>query len=507
MQSYKMNGAIKNAIAGKIGRHPVACALWAAFGVIAIVALFCFWNDRFSAARHEVEIAYDASAAPCLDVSTLGSDQRVIYSEDILYSGDARDWNVEIEATGRKAPNAWGAEVWIQKIATENGDLDWGKVTFDDGWTEKASPIGAAGKAFVSYGEGSSRKMCFTVRARRLDITYSRHQWSGIMRVTVDGVGREIDAWRESFAPETMHCVAPPRAGDVARNCRLDRFFSADEIGSPMKLRVSSPSGTIEVKSAFFDGDHVAFDGGTIRLPSRFRTVTLPAMLVTLAMLPAVALILWLLWIVVRKRPFVVFAVIVVLAKLWMVGGDEIRASPYDAHGYMLSSLHDFWNLEYSCHAYDRQPGYPLSIMAGRELGLPLRVWLELLYCAACVVLASALPRLRLPKWSAYLALALTVFNPLTFPVMAFGYQDAVYAPFFMFFVAGMLHALSSGRGRLIAATCAGVAAALVWNTRPEHILVAFMLAVFAVAVAFVEWRESRGLRRAAIEAAKCVAP
>jgi hypothetical protein len=502
-----MNAAPKTAIV-KIKEHPVGSAFIIAIAVAVSVALFWFWIVRFSAARHEVEIVYDAKAAPRVQIGTLGYDPHIIYSEDIVYPNVVRDWEVEIEATGKNAPNAWGMETWIQKITTENGDFDWSRVTFEEGWIEKTSPIGANGKAFVCYGKDGPRKMRFSVRAQKLDITYSCLQWAGLIRLTINGVSREIDAWRASFAPETLHCVAPPKEGDAVSGCRIDKFWSEDEIGPAMRLKLTSPSGAIAIGSVSYDGVPVRFnDYGTIWLPTFFATVAWPALLMAIATLPAAAFLLWILWIIICRWPFVTFAALAVIVKLWIVGGDEIRANPYDAHGYMLSSLHNFWNLGFSTHAYDRQPGFPLTIWAGRELGLPLRLWLELIYCAACITLATALPRLKLPKWSAYVALALTVFNPLTFPVMAFGYQDAAYAPFFMFLVAAMLHALPSGKERYYASALAGVAAALVWNTRPEHILVAFMLALFAAMIAFAEWQVSRKLFSSIFEAVKCAAP
>ena len=45
-------------------------------------------------------------------------------------------------------------------------------------------------------------------------------------------------------------------------------------------------------------------------------------------------------------------------------GCDEIRASPYDAQGYMLSALHDYWNAPFSAHNYDHHHSPPLLVFS-----------------------------------------------------------------------------------------------------------------------------------------------
>jgi hypothetical protein len=499
--------AIKETLA-KLRQNRLRTVVTAELILVAFFIATWLWTGRFSAAKHEIEFWFDVQAAPTVELHTFDDTPRTISTWQIQFANAASDWDIAIEAEGVKGRTSWGAEVWIQKITIDGIPVRWDKVILDEGWTKKDSPIGTDGHAFVSYGEGTRRTMHFKTHGKELAITYSRHQWTGLMKVTVNGNTREIDTWRESFAPETITCIAPPGPHDRTDGY-ISTFQSANDIGPSMRAKVSPVGGTVSIQRATFEKKPIHFyPDGTLVMPSRFTVVWMPAMGLALATLPAAALGAWMLWKLVRKAPLWCFAAIVVVAKLWMISGDEMRASPYDAHGYMLSSLGNFWDLGFSAHAYDRQPGYPLFISAARALGMPLRIWLELTYCAACLSIATALPRFKLPRWSAAAAFALMVFNPMTFPVMSFGYQDAAYAPFFLFFIGAMLHALpSSGRERLYACIATGVAAALVWNTRPEHILVVFMLAVFAVTIGALELARTRNVGRAALSATLAVAP
>ena len=464
--------------------------------ILCFVAGTMFWINRFELASHRVDIAFDAIDAPALELHNSKDDSIVLATRYIQYPGSLCDWDVKIDTLGKRSPQGWGAEVWIQKIETENGPIEWDKVSMSEGWTRKPSGIATGGTALVSYGEDVHRQMSLSTHANTLSITYSRHQWTGIFRITANGDTRVIDSWKDSYAPESITFYAHPDSSQRAENRSEVFYVNAREIGPGLKLRVISHSGKIELKSASFDGKPIEFnEHGRLRLPSRFAMITLPALGMALACTPALSLLLILAYRTIGKHPFVCFSALTLMLKLWLVRGDEIRASPYDGMNYMESALAYFWGLGFEDHSYDRQPGYPLLISAARLLGIPLRIWLELLLFACAIPLARALPRFRLPEWTAYAAYMLIVFTPLSIPAFSFAYQDAAYGPYLLLLIGCMLHCLHDGRLRPYALAGTGIATAIVWNTRPEHALLAGLLGVFAVLLFLCKWAESHSIR------------
>jgi hypothetical protein len=486
-------------------RRPKAFAALALVCVAAFTLGTAYWAGAFGRATHELELWADAQGAPQMLIRRAG-DGSAVRGVPLHYPQARRDWNVEIESTGRRGAKAWGAEVWIQEIRSDEGVLGWRDATLEGDWTRKQAEDSTEGVSLVSYGEGVPRTLRATLHGSELSIRYSRHQWTGIMRVTAGGETREIDTWRNNYAPGTTTFYAPPGPDDRIENAYTDIFISPDDSGS--RLLVGCDEGSLTLLRARFDGRDIPVGAaGAISLPSRFRLVWLPALGMGLVTAMALPTLLALLFIPFRRSPFWSFVAAVCLLKLWMIGGDELRASLYDGRGYMLSSIQGFWSEPFSPHGYERQPVYPLFISLCRVFGLPLRMGLELLWLGACLCAATALPRLKLPRWSAAAAFALMALNPITFPVFAFGYQDVAYAPLLLCLVGAMLHALPAGRWRAYACAGVGLSAALVWNTRPEHVMVAGLLAVFALTLLLLDFATSRKLPRAAASSLKALAP
>ena len=487
---------------GKEGKVWVkkGCSSWlfsAAFALLAFALALAVLSNTFEKAAHELDLSYDATGAPALEVWTASAKPEKLAVLPVEYEGLSCRWDVTIESTGRRNPKSWDAQVWIQSVSTDRSTLAWDSIEKKGDWKLADSSIGAAGRALVTYGEGVPRSLHFSAEGAELKIVFSRHQWTGIVRITVNGETTEIDTWRENFMADSFVRHAPPLPGSAAEDRSGSVFFTVREIGDAPALQVRTDRGSVKLLSARLDGDPLPLKDGTLKLPGYNRLVRLPAVGVSVVVAAAAPFLGMLLLLPFRKAPFWTFAAAATLLKLWMVGGDEILATPYDATGYMLSALHGYWGLPFDAHSFDRQPGYPLLIAAGRLFGVPLRLWLELVYALACLSVASALPRLRFPAWSACLAFALLLFSPQTFPTFSFAYQDAAFTPFFLFFLAAMLHALPRGPGRMAAAAALGAAGALVWNTRPEHILAAGMLAVFGIVILLLDSAENFSFSKA----------
>jgi|GEM_PF-3141172 hypothetical protein len=482
-------------------RLPHGCAAQVlAMGVAAVVFVLSlvFWTGAFAKAIHSLEVSYDAMGAEKLHLVPADEDDtEEIATLPIEYEGLSQKWKVTVTATGEKNEKSWDAQVWIQSIAIDGKPLPWEAVLRDEGWQVVDSPMGTSGKALVSYGTGTARSLRFEAEGGELKIVYSRHQWTGRMRLSVNGESSDIDTWRENFAVESFVRHAPPLPESRAENRHGTLRIPAGDFAG-MSLKLAPERGSASIKTVFLDGKPVRVGkDGTLALPGYNRLVRLPAAGISLVTAIAAPFVLVLLAGPFRKHPFASFAVLATILKLWMVGADEIVATPYDATGYMLSALKGYWGSAFDAHSYDRQPGYPLFIAAGRLFGIPLRVWMELAYAGGCAAVANALPRLRLPVWSACLAFAIFLFNPLTLPAFSFAYQDAAYAPFFLLFFGSLLHALPSGGGRLPASAAIGLSGALVWNTRPEHVLVIVLLVVFALLLLFLDHAEGLSFKKA----------
>jgi hypothetical protein len=469
----------------------------------ALVAFIVFvWADAFGQARHELRLLIDAQGAPASVIETGEGDIEV----PLRYPGVAHRWEVAITAPGERSPGGYGAEVWIQSIGTDKGPLGWDAVDAPACWTRKESPMGTGGTALVSYAEGTPCTMRFACEGSELVISYTCHKWTGPMDLTIDGVTRRIDTWSDGFAKREIRIPAPPGPTDRITGREEVLYLTSNQLSGG--LTVGAASGNVAVRGAWLDGtQRIVCGGNAIQLPPRVTLVGLPALGMAIASTILLAVLVWLFSFPARKNPLWTFIAAIALFKLWLIAGDEIRASLYDGRGYMLSALNGFWSDPFSLHGYDRQPVYPLFISLSRSLGIPLRIGIELLHLGACLTIATALPRLALPRWSAGAAFALLALTPLTLPVYAFGYQDAGYAPLYMAFTGALLHTLPRGKGRLRAGICTGVLAALVWNCRPEHILTAFALALGALLVFACEYMQSRDPRESARGTIRTILP
>lgn len=456
-----------------------------------------FWDGMFRRAPRQLELWVDARAVPEFSLQH-GNVAVPPLSFPLRYPAAVQDWEVTIEALGDANPAAWDAQVWVQSIRTPEQALTWADVELGAGWELVDSPFGMGGKAAVSKGRGATRSLSTRVRGSELQIVYSRNAWNGRMRITAGDRAEVVDTWQPGFTTGTFTQPARPGPDDVLEGHHLSRTVTLDALGGGGRLAVVPDAGELKVTRARLDGRELPIatgrtrEGGavqTVRVPSGLWLALLPAAGIGLVGALAGLLVLPLLLRLVQRWPFAVGVAAVSGLKLWMISQDEIRANLYDSRGYMLRALDWVWGGPFGLHDYERQPVYPLLIALNRLSGIPLRVTLDLLYMGACLLVALALPRFRVPRWAAFVAFALMALHPLTLPVFAFGYQDVAYTPVYLLALGGLLHTLGTTSIRRATWACvAGMGIALSWNARPEHILLVGLLAVFALLVGGLEW-------------------
>src|SRR6476646_3398495 len=117
-----------------------------------------------------------------------------------------------------------------------------------------------------------------------------------------------------------------------------------------------------------------------------------------------------------RAAPWVAL----VLAKLWLVGGQRLTA-------YGSLTIDDQWFVEraswisagkwfgpFDAQTLIKQPGYPLFVAAMHAVRMPLLLAHQLLYVFAIAIMMVVLQPLIRTRWRRLLAFALLLFNPMT---------------------------------------------------------------------------------------------
>src|SRR4029077_1015356 len=111
---------------------------------------------------------------------------------------------------------------------------------------------------------------------------------------------------------------------------------------------------------------------------------------------------------------------VLVLAKLWLVGGQRLTA-------YGSLTIDDQWFVEraswisagkwfgpFDAHTLIKQPGYPLFIAAVHAVRMPLLLAHQLVYVFAIAITMVALRPVIVTRSRRLLAFALLLFNPMT---------------------------------------------------------------------------------------------
>lgn len=195
---------------------------------------------------------------------------------------------------------------------------------------------------------------------------------------------------------------------------------------------------------------------------------------------------------------FVLPIAVIALAKLWLVHHEEIAGSAthYDALWFVKSARDWYWRADYSWIAFIRPPAYPLWLALSHALGVPQRVAIELLQLSGFAALVGALARVGFSRGICIAGFAAACFHPAGFQLNNYTLADPFYAGVLPFVLAGMVSMIA--KPRIAVAVATGVGLAVLWLTREESVLVAFLAAAFSV-IWLVPVRSAAGwLRRVA---------
>lgn len=184
--------------------------------------------------------------------------------------------------------------------------------------------------------------------------------------------------------------------------------------------------------------------------------------------------------------------------KLWLVSHLPIRALDADRDNlrYVILATnlinHD---TTYNAFALLRQPGYPVAIALAHWLGVPLRLWQEAIYLLGGAFLAAIVAAVYRRPRIATLCFGLYALAPFSFHWNRQTLQEVLYLPLMAVWL-GCAIAVIECRGLQfwLGVLASGVTLAVLWNTRPEGVL---LIPPIALIWAIVVWRRDRAQRAA----------
>lgn len=186
--------------------------------------------------------------------------------------------------------------------------------------------------------------------------------------------------------------------------------------------------------------------------------------------------------------------------KLLLVSREEIiaRFLPHDDLNYMLAAQRWYWfGHGYNYMMYIRQPIYSLWIALAHVTRVPLRIAIELLFLLAAFCLVRAFLRAGLSCYLCTLCFAFIVFHPVSFQLFDWALSDTLYAVVLLLAMAAIIamwlerNTFRFRRNALLS----GIALGLMWNIRPEGVLIVGLLGFLAIIAAFVQWRAGNPTR------------
>jgi hypothetical protein len=174
---------------------------------------------------------------------------------------------------------------------------------------------------------------------------------------------------------------------------------------------------------------------------------------------------------------------LLVLAKLWVVGGQRLTA-------YGSLTIDDQWFVEraswisagkwfgpFDAHTLIKQPGYPLFVAAMHAVRMPLLLAHQLLYVFAIGIMMVALRPLIRTRSRRLLAFALLLFNPMTMnsPISARVDRSGVYPALTILLLAclvGLVSTCDRPRRETVAwAVGSTLSIGALWSVREEWLL------------------------------------
>jgi hypothetical protein len=175
---------------------------------------------------------------------------------------------------------------------------------------------------------------------------------------------------------------------------------------------------------------------------------------------------------------------------LWLTADQEVVAleSPHDDQFFLQRAQCGYWFDEgYSHFSFIKEPIYPLFGSLCYLLCIPLRLATEIVYLAAAALFCWSLVRRRPQVWVGIIVFAACVLHPMRFAVFRHTTADALYPSLLLLALGCLLvQVQDAGRpGALRRGLFSGVSLGLLWNTRAETPLVAFLLLVFVATGAY----------------------
>ena len=188
------------------------------------------------------------------------------------------------------------------------------------------------------------------------------------------------------------------------------------------------------------------------------------------------------------RGAFILAIACITVFKLWLVRGEEIvgSATQYDALWYVRSASHWYWGTPYDWIAFIRPCAYPLWIALVHWFHLPLRLAIELTQIGGALTLLVAFRSLGVNRWACLASFLVLCLHPIGFQENDYTMSDAFYVAMLWYVLGGLLLTLSTRSWW--SAVAAGVAIAILWNTREEGILVVALLGLW-VAVFYLRER------------------
>lgn len=206
-----------------------------------------------------------------------------------------------------------------------------------------------------------------------------------------------------------------------------------------------------------------------------------------------------------RSIPHAVFCVsclAVALFKLWLASGEEIAArfQPLDDLWQMLAAAHTYWfPTTYDWTTYVRPPIYPLWVAGVNLIGVPLRIATEILYLASALIFVLSLAQAKVPRIVAFIVYLFIALHPATFSLFNYSLPDTLYSPLLLLTLAALLSMWVRRHERNLGghAILAGIVLALLWNVRPETVLLSGLLFLFFLLAGAILAKETGGMRAA----------
>lgn len=193
-------------------------------------------------------------------------------------------------------------------------------------------------------------------------------------------------------------------------------------------------------------------------------------------------------------RALLCWLILLIVIKLVLSSHEEMRGifAPHDDFWQVSAAARSYWEGAYGPKHLYRLPVYPLFIKLVCATGIPLRLVMELAYCAGVSCLTLALWRIGVPSAVTGLAAAAAILHPASFQVPNRFCAEILLAPLLMFAFAGSLKwwTVRQRRSSWKWACLAALFWALAWNIRTESVVLLPIFGILALCLWAVDHSE-----------------